>query len=147
MERSRTTYRLALLIALAFTVGCGSGYDLAPVEGTVSIDGAPYPGGKVIFSPVAEIDATEAGRAAFGIPDETGRYELSTVSPGDGAVVGQHRVTLFRAANHDDIRPDLRGLSFRRVNLTGGNVTVSSSDNVIDIEFTSDEIQRSGNRL
>ena len=136
--------------ALALTIGllgCAQQEQLAPVTGVVTIDGKPYPGGKVIFSPTAKEGSDAVGRPSFGIPDEQGRFSLSCFKPNDGAIVGDHIVTLFRAVDHDEIRPDLKALGFKRVNLRGERVTVTSGDNTIDVALTSEEIQKYGNRL
>jgi hypothetical protein len=49
----------------------------------------------VIFSPLpkAETDR-ESGKAAAGGTDADGRFVLSTYKPGDGALIGKHRVSV-----------------------------------------------------
>lgn len=139
--------RRLLLLALAVVAGCGGEAKLAPVTGTVTIAGKPYPGGKVLFTPVAEGDAIEAGRAAFGIPDENGRFELSTYRQSDGALIGEHTVQLLRAADDSQTRPDLARLDFRRVTLPSGRVSVAAGDNQVDIALSIEELKQYGNRL
>ena len=78
-------------------VGCGSSeFDLVPVSGTVTLDGEPVAGARVIFEPhrTGE-DALSAGPSSNGVTDETGRFTLATTMDEDqGAVVGKHTVTI-----------------------------------------------------
>ena len=137
----------ALFIAVALTTGCGLQSELAQVTGVVTIDNKPYPGGKVIFTPVGDGQSDLAGRPSFGVPDANGRFRLSCYRQDDGALIGRHTVTLFRATDHDEIRPDLKDLAFRRVNLRGGFITISPGENQVDVILTSDEIRKYGNTL
>lgn len=69
--------------------GCGgpSGIETAVVRGTVTLDGKPYTeGGTIFFRPEG------GGKMARGFVEGDGTYVLTTYSPGDGAVVGQHHV-------------------------------------------------------
>jgi len=69
----------------AVLTGCGSS-GIAPVRGTVEYQGKPLEQGRVGFHP-------ENGRPAFGDLKD-GQFTLTTLEPGDGAVVGLHRVTV-----------------------------------------------------
>lgn len=76
--------------ALAFVglaAGCGSRENLAPVEGIVRLNGAPLSRGIVTFLP-------QAGRSASGAIGNDGTFELGTYDKADGALVGQHQVTI-----------------------------------------------------
>jgi hypothetical protein len=66
--------------------GCG-GLRLGKVSGRVTVGGKPVPSGVVMFYP-------EAGPTAVGEIRPDGTYTLTTQKPGDGAVVGSHRVTI-----------------------------------------------------
>ena len=134
------------LLAVALCSGCGPGADLAPVTGVVRIDGQPYPDGKVIFNPVADPESIVAGRSAVGRLDAEGRFELGTYRPADGALIGEHTVTLFRAADDSATRPDLARLNFVRVNMPNGNIMVEPAGATFEFDLTSDEIRRTGNR-
>lgn len=69
--------------------GCGeSGPEMARVRGTVMHRGKPLPNATVVFSPV------DGERVASAVTDDEGRYELATIVPGDGALVGRHKVTI-----------------------------------------------------
>lgn len=75
---------------LAVICGCGRGARLqtAKVSGTVSLDGKPLDRGTVIFTPAS-------GRAATGKVQPDGSYTLETYRPGDGAILGTHRVAVI----------------------------------------------------
>jgi hypothetical protein len=60
---------------------------MVKVTGTVTVKGQPADQVEVTFLP-------KNGRPATGVTDNQGRFELSTLKPGDGAVPGEHRVTL-----------------------------------------------------
>ena len=80
-------YRFAV-IALLFEmfVGCGQS-ETVPVTGTVTLNGQPATEAEVIFTP-------SKGRVASGATDAAGRFTLSTNKSGDGAVPGDHKVTV-----------------------------------------------------
>jgi hypothetical protein len=90
----RRVFCVVMLLTLA---GCSSGqFDVAPVEGQVTVEGKPLTGKyMVIFSPIAQGAKDRAGRPAAGPVEAEGRYSLSTYEPGDGAVVGKHRVAVL----------------------------------------------------
>ena len=85
----------ACFIAVA-SAGCQrSPYELAPVHGTVTIDGRPVSQAKVMFAPVENAEnAVNPGKPAFGLLRENGSYTLTTYENDDGAIVGKHWVTL-----------------------------------------------------
>ena len=62
--------------------------DRQPVSGIVTLDGRPVPNAAVTF--VSEV---VFGRAS-GLTDESGRYELTTLEPRDGAITGSYRVAI-----------------------------------------------------
>jgi hypothetical protein len=68
------------------------------VEGTVTLDGAPLGGAKVIFTPV------EGGRSSMAVTDGSGRYVLEFTAGEKGAVVGKHKVSIstYEAGETDD---------------------------------------------
>lgn len=90
--------------------GCGGsdGPDTEPVTGIVTLDGQPVEGARVVFSP-----GSGGGQAASGVTDAEGKYELTTFSQGDGAVVGNYNVIVTKTeggANPADVS-NLEGLS------------------------------------
>ncbi|MCA9069126.1 MAG: hypothetical protein KDA84_09400, partial [Planctomycetaceae bacterium] len=74
---------------LLFLIGCGSdGPEIVPVKGTVLLDDKPISGATITFIPVGE------GRPAIGKTDDQGQFELTTIKTGDGALIGEHEVTV-----------------------------------------------------
>ncbi|TWT78151.1 hypothetical protein Pla123a_09410 [Posidoniimonas polymericola] len=83
-----------LLVAVAcavLTVGCGSSEGLVPVEGVVTLDGAPLPQAQVVFYQPGggpETNFTD-------VTDDQGRFTLSPLrSDTPGAKPGKYQVTL-----------------------------------------------------
>ncbi len=85
---------LAVVIPLT---GCGgSGFKVAPVAGTVTLDGNPVGGLIVNFQPASVKGTTEPGPGSYAWTDKDGHFSMALISEKDypGAVVGKHRVTL-----------------------------------------------------
>ncbi len=74
-------FLMAVLLA-----GCG-GPRLGKVSGRVTLGGQAVTEGVILFHP-------ESGPAAVGAIRPDGTYTLTTVKPGDGAVIGPHRVAI-----------------------------------------------------
>jgi hypothetical protein len=73
---------------LALLFGCGdSGPKLYPVKGIVSRGGKPVANATVWFHP----EQTD-GRAAYGLLQTDGSFQLTTFKTNDGAMAGQYRV-------------------------------------------------------
>ena len=93
-DRTGRAFSKTIVAAITLlAVGCARSDvpETAVVEGTVSMNGKPLPNIGVVFFP------TGSGPMASGNTDQEGRFELTTVKPKDGAVVGKHRVA-FGAA-------------------------------------------------
>ena len=91
---------IALLTGLLLThSGCGEAKRVAtiPVTGTVSFKGAPVADAYVVFLPAS-------GPRATGTTDATGRFQLMTTNPSDGAVAWEHVVLVEKSepANAND---------------------------------------------
>lgn len=111
MKQSMPTRNITAMLIVCCLLLCSCGdrgrLDVAKVYGTVTLDGKPLGKGVVIFTP-------EAGRGATGLIQPDGRYSLETYKPGDGAVLGKHRVTVVareelpgqEAARPRSIKPD-----------------------------------------
>ncbi|MBI3461537.1 MAG: carboxypeptidase regulatory-like domain-containing protein [Planctomycetes bacterium] len=81
--------RAIALMLLVHMAGCGpSGPAMEPVTGVVSYNGRPVAGARITFV------APNSPRVAVGTTNEAGEFTLSTMSDGDGAVVGKHQVSI-----------------------------------------------------
>jgi hypothetical protein len=144
----------SLLCALAFS-GCSDApFEMAPVTGRVTIDGQQFSQGKVMFAPIASGKSREAGRPAFGVLQPDGSFELGTYEPGDGAVIGEHWVTVIRIDPEGNADPSAEAFGapapkaagpkqFSRVAVPT-KVTVAPEDNVIDVRLSSEEVAKFG---
>jgi hypothetical protein len=87
--------------ACALLAGCGGGTSepkAVPASGTANDNGKPIEKGTIHFVP-------EKGRSASG-PIENGKFTLTTYEAGDGAVVGQHKVSLEVTQEYKDREGD-----------------------------------------
>lgn len=78
--------------SLIACVGCGDSTGIAPrfpVSGNITYKGTPVENGRISFTPV-----DPEGRAAAG-QIENGRYSLTTITDGDGALPGKYKVTVM----------------------------------------------------
>lgn len=85
--------RLLIAVAVASLLGCqrSGGPSTAAVTGTVTFKGKPVAGAIVTFAPKAP-----PARAAAGTTDASGRFRLTTLTPGDGAMAGSYSVTVTK---------------------------------------------------
>ena len=101
---------LAIIGLLTLTVGCGqaSAVKMVRVTGTVKYKGEPVKDAVVTF-------ATEKSpRTAVGMTDAQGKYSLTTLKTNDGAVAGDHTITIFKSppagsTNPIPSTPDVNG--------------------------------------
>ena len=88
--------RLIPLALLTLLLGGCGGVERPPmgqVSGKVTYQGKPLEVGEVVFNPVSgETETT--GQPASGALGSGGYYRLSTFDDGDGAVVGDHIITI-----------------------------------------------------
>ncbi len=80
---------IACLIGCGLLIGCGGSdhEETATVTGKVTYEGAPVTKGRIAFYP-------SKGRPAMGAIQSDGTYSLTTFEPGDGALLGNHHVTI-----------------------------------------------------
>lgn len=96
------------ILAIGWTgcTGGGGDFELAPTKGRVTVDGQPVKGGSITFRPVAS-EGTMAGKPAAGEVKDDGTFVLTTHEPGDGAVVGKHKVLFtpiyIGATSYEDV--------------------------------------------
>ena len=100
MLMSRLFVFSALIGITPFLAGCGGGSTvpkLAPVSGTVSIDGAPAAGVTVSFNPTGSTKTT----GGMGVTGPDGKYELVHRSGEVGVEPGSYAVTFSRMMMKD----------------------------------------------
>jgi hypothetical protein len=80
--------RPIVMVCLLLSAGCGpSRPNTASVSGRVTFQGKPVTEGTIVFQP-------ENGRPGMSQIGPDGSYSLRTFDPGDGALLGRHRVTI-----------------------------------------------------
>ena len=78
---------------------------LGKVHGKVTYQGKPLDAGRVVFTPAAG-KGGESGQSASGEIDSDGTYEMTTFNTGDGAILGQHIVTVVVPEKGEMPKPD-----------------------------------------
>ena len=98
----RHSFPVQSLLVAMFAValaGCGGGsdIDLAAVKGTITLDGNPLPGARVVFTPAG------GGRPALGMTDDNGKYTLEYSSTNTGTPPGDYIVSIrtYQASEED----------------------------------------------
>ena len=123
----------ATAMVLAAISGCGSS-EVGSVEGVVSYHDKPLEHGRVVFHP-------EAGRPAFGDIGADGAFILTTRNPEDGALIGNHRVTIHcdKASNPADAFSDRVSLiptRYQDPETSGLTAEVEAGSNTFNFELT-----------
>ncbi|HJQ80796.1 MAG TPA: hypothetical protein VJ828_12610 [Lacipirellulaceae bacterium] len=70
---------------------------MAPVEGVVTLNGAPVADAGVLFKPAQ-------GPFAMGVTDAEGRFTLTTANE-EGALIGDHQVAISKVETLTKYRP------------------------------------------
>jgi hypothetical protein len=129
----RTARIIVAMILVMAAQGCSSrtaGYPpLGDVTGVLTNGGQPVPSVTVLFQPTA------GGRASVGVTDSAGRYTLRYTEAADGAVVGDHTVTLSQDPDESDPMATMRttkGLDRKF------SFTVKQGRQTFDIEIAGD---------
>lgn len=122
---------LALAVTLMPLTGCSGGRKaVAPVEGLVTVDGKPASSGYVTFDPIGEGGDAHPGKSAMGAIGQDGRYQLSTYKQADGAIVGNHRVSVTPVGEDD-------AAAFQGASLPQDyQVEVKKGENEINLDLT-----------
>jgi hypothetical protein len=124
-------------VAALAVAGCGrESFDVAPVHGVVSVDGKPLFQGKVMFAPVSKGEGNP-GKPAWSAIASDGAYRLTTFKKDDGAIIGEHWVTIINTEEElpEDVPEFARFMVPKRVTVTPGK------DNEIDIKLTGEVIE------
>ncbi len=97
--RSLKFFSMALSLLTVLGAGCGGPDrpDLAPVSGVVSYQGKPLAGAQVSFH------NAKSPRVASGVTDAQGEFTLTTFDEGDGALVGEHRVSVAKVTGSAEL--------------------------------------------
>lgn len=96
-------YVLGLLLCVNPLVGCGQVDDRPeryPASGTVMQGGQPVAGAAVSFVP-----KSSSGTSAFATTDDTGKFQLTTFDPGDGAIPGEYHVKVEKYDTAEEAVP------------------------------------------
>ncbi len=142
------TWPLISAALASFFVGCHkSPYELAPVEGTVTVDGQPLTHAKVMFAPLAKGDDAHSGKAAMGVLNAEGSFILGTYGESDGAVVGEHSVTIINSEPTASAAVGNGGSvkaipKFARARASGTFEVVAGQLNRFDIKLTRQDLSR-----
>ena len=126
-----------LLLCFCGCSGASSG-NIGLVEGVVTLDGTPVQGAYVRFFP-------ETGRGSSGKTDKEGHYELRYTRSEDGAIIGNHKVTITTEVGGDNygiedasesqtVSVPKKYLDPKKTELTA---TVESGKNNINFDLTS----------
>lgn len=104
-----------------------------PVGGVVKLDGRPLPHGSVMFRPAE-------GRAAQGVIDADGRFELTTYRPGDGIRPGPAvvRVACFEPNTFDAYGALVHGASLipeRYADYSTSGITIEVAPGMAPVEL------------
>ncbi|WP_435006619.1 hypothetical protein P12x_004136 [Tundrisphaera lichenicola] len=139
-DRAIRLVAFGLALAAIGPLGCGSsGPELASVSGQVTYQGKPVTLGMVTFLPL-----NPDGRTATGQIDSSGNYTLQTQNPGDGALLGDYRVTIFAQDNpvldyipKKKVPPKrLVPEKYEKPDTSGLKETVNSGSNTINFDLT-----------
>ena len=100
----RVVSAVCFIVLAGVLVGCsgdgGAGRpDVVLVSGSVKYKGAAVANASVVFV------STSSGRAANGETNAQGEYKLTTFDSNDGAIVGDHVVTITKASTTEGKSP------------------------------------------
>ncbi len=88
------------IVAMLLACSCSTQRPAAPARGRITFNGEPLRLGSVLFVP------TEPGPTAQANLTSEGEFVLTTYEPGDGAVIGKHRIMVISLAEDGLNRPD-----------------------------------------
>jgi len=122
--------RFSAVAAIVICCGChgSTGPEIVAASGVVYLQREPLVGARVIFNPAS-------GRPAQGITDREGRFQLSTLRPGDGAVLGTHQVAVIAARSGVEQMPGPGGAPAEATIPAGGLPKRYSNPQTSGLEF------------
>jgi len=137
---------IGLGLCIPLLTGCGNSGDLLPlsqVTGQVLVDGGPLEGAWIVFYPVGGSELLQVLRPR-GTTNAGGQFQLKTYLPGDGAPLGDYKVTVqwhgkpvpedSADERHDanDLRHNLLLETFASPKTTPINVMVANGENSLE---------------
>ncbi|WP_131282752.1 carboxypeptidase-like regulatory domain-containing protein [Blastopirellula marina] len=129
-QPTASTLSCLMLGCLLASIGCGGPkYGAMPVEGTVTLNGAPLPNARVMLFP-------KAGRPAAGITDDAGHYVLAYTVSVTGTPPGTYRVEISTAYETPELANKLEKVPSKYNKETELSVDVVDGNNVFDFELT-----------
>lgn len=132
------TTLIFLAAATSFSLpmlGCGqSGPRTVKVSGVVLVDGQPLnlPPGVQAF---VQFVPSGARPASGEIDPQTGRFTLTTAKPGDGCVVGQHKVAVIIRATVGTESISLIDEKYSRPETSGITVNIDRANDNVQINL------------
>ena len=137
---------LGICAALVLTLlsGCSkSPFNTAPVTVSLSLDGEPLSGGRVVLMPVMSADSLETGKPGIADIGPDGTAPVSTYGSGDGAVVGDHTAKVINTEPDSEAG---RRLRVQRISVPGRWTVAADQENEVNIELTSEMIAKYGRK-
>jgi hypothetical protein len=124
-----------MMLMVALEAGCGpSRPALLPAEGLITLDGKPLADAAVVFQPKG------GGRPASARTDASGRFKVGTYTPKDGALPGEHTVTIVAAESTGPPNaPNIRWITPKKYsnNQSGLSATVAPGSNTFTFDLSS----------
>ncbi len=126
-----------LSVVMLMTVGCNEAEEtdlvpVHPVSGQVKFQGKPMAHAVITFVPASDSLVIGSSRP-HATADEDGRYELTTISPGDGAPIGDYKVTIYWpetwSEDADPLPPDRLGNAYADADSTSLTAKVQTGVN------------------
>lgn len=143
VRKARRMLAWMLLCFIMVSLACSKPpYELATARGYVTLDGKPLGNAKVMFAPIAKGDSIKAGKPAFGLLQSDGQFTLGTYAQEDGAMIGEHWVTVIplqenkgrdRPSQHE---ASTRKQSWSRVTFPERMSVVADKENEFTIALT-----------
>lgn len=134
MRLRRSTEALCGIALLVAVVGCAARsanqLEIAPVSGTVTMDGKPLGGVAVVFE-------SDRGVLSFGNTDDEGRYSVSYIRSAKGAGLGRNivRISTPMIGPSSPLRKDRIPSIYNTASTLA--VDVAKGSNVFDFALTS----------
>jgi hypothetical protein len=131
-----TVFTATVLAALS---GCGK-KTLFPVSGTVVWQDNGQPAGE-LASGMVILETPAGAPIAQGDIRPDGTFRLGSTAPGDGAVLGKHRVAVFESRQGDPPPPPKMDEAHSSFDTSGLEITVEPRDNEVTLK-----VRRAKNR-